>query len=142
MCFGRAAGRNYSRSVARILLIEDNESLRTSIRRTLSQAGHEVTEAPNGGPALREYRRERPDLVITDMVMPDTEGLETVRELRKLDPTAKIIAMSGAGADGRTDQYLTIALRLGATRALAKPFSREELLAAIASVLDGEDGPR
>jgi len=127
--------------VARVLLIDDNESLRTSVRRTLVQAGHDVTEAPNGVAALQEYRREPPDLVITDIVMPDKEGLETIRELRKLDPNAKIIAMSGA-AGGRADPYLTVALQLGATWALAKPFSREEVLAAIAKVLTREDGSR
>jgi CheY-like chemotaxis protein len=124
--------------MARVLIIEDNETLRMILRRILEQAGYEVTEAPNGGPALREYRRKRPDLVMTDIVMPEKEGLETIRELRKLDPNAKIIAMSGAG--GGTDQYLTIALRLGAARALAKPFSREEVLTVIAEVLGDEHG--
>ena len=127
--------------VARVLLIDDNESLRTSLRRTLVQAGHEVKEAPNGDAALREYRREPPDLVITDIVMPEKEGIATIRELRKLDPNAKIIAISGA-AGGRDGQYLTLARRLGATRTLAKPFSREEVLTAVAEVLTHEDGTR
>ena len=127
--------------MARVLLIDDNESLRTSLRRILVQAGHEVTEASNGGAALQAYRREPPDLVITDIVMPDKEGLETIRELRRFDPNAKIIAMSGA-AEGRADPYLTLALRLGATWALAKPFSREEVLTAIAEVLTHEDRSR
>ena len=123
--------------MARVLLIEDNESLRTSLRRTLIGAGHEVTDASNAVAALKEYRREPPDLVITDIVMPDKEGLETIRELRSLDPNAKIIAISGAGG-GRGSQYLTLALRLGATRTLAKPFSREDLLKAIADALAHE----
>jgi DNA-binding response OmpR family regulator len=127
--------------VARILLIDDNESLRTSLRRTLVRAGHDVTDVPGADAALREYRRERPDLVITDIVMPDKEGLETIRELRKLDPNAKIIAMSGV-AEGRAHPYLTLALRLGASSALEKPFSREEVLTAIAEVLTDKDGSR
>jgi DNA-binding response OmpR family regulator len=127
--------------VARILLIDDNESLRASLRRTLVRAGYDVRDVPGADAALREYRREPPDLVITDIVMPDKEGLETIRELRKLDPNAKIIAMSGA-AEGRAHPYLTLALRLGASSALEKPFSREEVLTAIAEVLTHKDGPR
>lgn len=127
--------------MARVLLIDDNESFRRSLHRTLVGAGYEVTDAPDGRVALREYRRDRPDVVITDLVMPEKEGLETIRELRNLDAGVKIIAISGDGG-GRANQYLDLARALGATHTLAKPFSREAVLAVVAEVLaQGADVP-
>ena len=120
--------------MARVLLIDDNEPFRRSLHRTLVGAGHEVTDASDGRVALREYRRDRPDLVITDLVMPEKEGLETIRELRTLDPGVKIIAISGDGS-GAPNQYLDLARALGATHTLSKPFSREAVLAVVAEVL-------
>lgn len=116
--------------MAHILLIEDNESFRNSLHRTLVRAGHEVTDAPNGGVALKEYRRQPPDLVITDIVMPDKEGLETIKELRSIDPNAKIIAISGA--DGH---YLAMARHFGAIRTMSKPFSPDEILTVLTEVI-------
>jgi len=120
--------------VPRILLIEDDELLRDTLRKTFVRAGYEVDDAANGRAALQAYRRQRSDLVITDIVMPDTEGLETIMELRRLAPDVKIVAISGAGT-GRAGDYLDVARRLGATRILAKPFSGDEVLAVVADVL-------
>jgi DNA-binding response OmpR family regulator len=123
--------------VPRILLIEDDEPLRDTLRKTFARAGYEVDDAPNGKAALQAYRRQRSDVVITDIVMPDTEGLETITELRRLAPDVKIIAISG-GAIGRADDYLGMARHLGASRILAKPFSGDEILAVVAEVLAHE----
>ena len=121
----------------RILLIEDDEPLRDTLRKTFVRAGYEVDDAPNGTAALQAYRRQRSDVVITDIVMPVKEGLETISELRRLAPDAKIIAISG-GAIGSADDYLVMARHLGASRILAKPFSGDEILAMVADVLAQE----
>lgn len=123
--------------MSRILLIEDDDLLRNTLRRTLVRAGYDVDDVPNGKAGLETYRRLRSDLVITDIVMPDKEGLETISELRRLAPDVKIIAVSGGGT-GRADDYLGMARRLGATRTLAKPFSNDEILAVVAEVLSRE----
>ena len=118
----------------RVLIIEDDESLRHAIQRTLAAAGYEVQQAADGKAGLNAYRQQPSDVVITDIVMPDTEGLETIRELCRHDPAVKIIAMSGGGLGGSTG-YLTLARRLGAHWSLTKPFSGDELRNAVAAVL-------
>ena len=84
----------------RILVIEDNDAVRRMVGRVLVDEGYEVQEAADGSAGLNAYREQPSDLVITDIVMPDTEGLETIRELCRYDPPAKIIAMSSAGTGG------------------------------------------
>ena len=118
----------------RILLVDDDELLRGTLHQILVRAGYDVDDASNGKVAVREYRRQRCDVVIMDIVMPDEEGLGTIRELRRLDPNVKIIAISGGGL-GKAGDYLGIAQMLGAIRTLAKPFLPEALLAMIAEVL-------
>jgi DNA-binding response OmpR family regulator len=127
--------------VARILLVDDDELLRGALHQILVRAGYDVDDASNGKVAVREYRRQPCDVVIMDIVMPDEEGLGTIRELRRLDPNVKIIAVSGGGL-GKAGDYLGIAQMLGAMRTLAKPFSPEALLAMIAEVLADPDTPR
>jgi CheY-like chemotaxis protein len=116
----------------RILIIEDNDLLRKMVRLTLTAAGYEVVEANSGKAGLARYRKEPTDLVITDILMPDTEGLETIRELRRYNPPAKIIAMSGSARSG---QYLEMAAKFGAQMVLEKPIEPDQLLAAISNVL-------
>lgn len=118
----------------RILLVEDEDSLRHMLGLILRKMGHEVMEAANGKEALELCLVEPPDVVVTDLVMPDKEGLETIREIRQLQPDIKIIAMSGGGRVNATD-YLAIARKLGADQTLTKPFSNEALAAAIRSVI-------
>jgi two-component system chemotaxis response regulator CheY len=127
--------------VPRILLVDDDELLRGTLHQILVRAGYDVDDASNGKIAVREYHRKRCDVVIMDIVMPDEEGLGTIRELRRLDPTVKIIAISGGGL-GKAGDYLGIAQMLGAMRTLAKPFVPEALLAMIADVLAGPDTPK
>jgi DNA-binding response OmpR family regulator len=127
--------------VPRILLVDDDELLRGALHQILVRAGYDVDDASNGKVAVREYRRQPCDVVIMDIVMPDEEGLGTIRELRRLDPNVKIIAISGGGL-GKAGDYLGIAQMLGAIRTLAKPFLPEALLAMIAAVLADPDTPK
>jgi CheY-like chemotaxis protein len=122
--------------VATILLVEDDDAVREILRKALVSAGHEVEEAANGDLAIAAYRRRSSNLVITDLVMPEKDGLEAIIELRRLDPAVKIIAMSGGGRTlGPGQLYLESARLFGALRILAKPFTPAALLTAVADVL-------
>lgn len=121
---------------ARILVIDDDPAILKIVRKILERAGHEVLEAGDGEKGLRLARQEAPDLIITDLLMPEMEGIETIQSLRDELPDVKIIAMSGGGAMG-TDTYLTDAEILGAHRAMAKPFTPEELVEAVEDLLAG-----
>jgi DNA-binding response OmpR family regulator len=127
--------------VPRILLVDDDELLRGPLHQILVRAGYDVEDAPNGKVAVRLYSRQLCDVVIMDIVMPDEEGLGTIRELRRLDPDVKIIAISGGGL-GKAGDYLGIAQMLGAMRTLAKPFSPDTLLAMVAEVLAEPNTPQ
>jgi DNA-binding response OmpR family regulator len=119
--------------VGRILLIDDDEPFRKLVTVMLTSAGYSVQEASDGAVGIAAYRQEHADMVLTDILMPEKEGLQTIRELRQIDPDVKIIAMSVEG-EGRFG-HLTIALRMGALRILHKPFTRDELLKTIAEVI-------
>ncbi len=120
----------------RILLIDDDDQLRDGLRQTLEGEGYETVEARNGREGVRQCQVKPTDLIITDMLMPEQEGVETIRELRQEFPGVKIIAISGGMQSGSID-ILGIAQRLGAQRTLRKPFSRDELLMTIQAVLRG-----
>jgi CheY-like chemotaxis protein len=120
--------------MAHILLIDDDDGFRRMLRRTLERAGHSVTEAGDGAQALHALRDITVDLVITDLIMPEMEGIETIRELRQSHPDLGIIAMSGGGRM-TPEGYLAAAKVFGAARVLAKPFENEELFAAIEAAL-------
>ena len=123
--------------MARILLVEDDEAVREILRKALVSAGHEVEEAQNGNVALAAYRRQACDVVITDLVMPEKDGLETIMELRRFDPAVKVIAISGGGRTlGPGQLYLETARAIGALKTLAKPFTGSALLAALNQVLE------
>lgn len=119
-----------------ILIVDDDALMRDALRKTLVRAGYEVEDASGGTAALLAYQRQPRDLVITDIVMANGEGLDTIRALRKLDAHVKIIAISGGGV-GKSEDYLDLAAKFGAARVLAKPFSGAEMLAAVESVLAG-----
>jgi DNA-binding response OmpR family regulator len=122
--------------MTRILLIEDNHDVRTMLHAALVDAGHTVIEAKDGQEGLALFRQAGADLVVTDILMPDKEGLAVLIELRKIRPPVKVIAMSGAGS-ARGVEYLDTATLLGAAKVLQKPFPIAELLAAIDEVLPG-----
>lgn len=123
----------------RILLIDDDHDVRSMLRQTLTHFGHTVIEARNGREGLELFAHANADLVITDIVMPEKEGLEVLMELRSKRPPVKIIAISGGGRVSAAD-YLHMATQMGAAKVLAKPFSTAALLAAIAELLP-EDAP-
>jgi CheY-like chemotaxis protein len=123
-----------SLTLGRILVIDDEEQIRALTRRMLEAAGYDVQEAHSGKAALASVRQQRPDVIITDIAMPDMEGLELIGALRSADPDAKIIAMSGGGTQGPTD-YLVLALKYGALRVLPKPFTKATLVAVVNDVL-------
>jgi DNA-binding response OmpR family regulator len=111
------------------------------LRLTLTHFGHTVIEARNGKEGLELFRSAGADLLITDIVMPEKEGLEVLMELRRSHSRVKIIAISGGGRQNAED-YLHMAKRMGAAKVLAKPFSNEALLAAINELLaDGGTSP-
>ncbi|MCB5271327.1 MAG: response regulator [Candidatus Cloacimonetes bacterium] len=120
--------------MAKILVIEDEDSFRNVLVKMLTKAGFDVQQAGDGNQALEVCAEFRPDLVLTDIIMPDKEGLETIQELLEINPKLKIIAMSGGGRFG-PDSYLPLAEKLGAKATLQKPFMREEMIATINSVL-------
>jgi DNA-binding response OmpR family regulator len=127
--------------MARILLIEDDNEVRTMLRLTLIHFGHNVIEARNGREGLELFKTVNADLVITDIVMPEKEGLEVLIKLRaKQVPPVKIIAISGGGRQKAAD-YLRLAKLMGAARVLAKPFSNEVLLAVIDELLPNGGAP-
>jgi DNA-binding response OmpR family regulator len=121
--------------MARILLIDDHDLVRGLLRETLELAGHTVIEARNGGDGLALFRRAGADLVITDIVMPDKDGIDVVRALREQVPPVNIIAISGAG--GSAEDYLDLAYRMGAVKVLLKPFTTAALIAAVNELLPG-----
>jgi len=106
--------------------------MRRLLSRALNGAGHTVHEASDGRGALEAYYRLRPALVITDIVMPDKEGIELIQELRRTDPAIAILAISGGAS---RSVYLKAASALGATAALSKPFSIADLLTTVATLL-------
>jgi len=122
--------------VARILVVDDESEIRSLVSRILKQAGHEVIEAADGNEGTRLFRENLPELLITDIIMPEKEGIETIMELRRDFPNVKIIAISGGGKALARDTCLRFAKGLGANGALAKPFSRQELLDAVQEVLN------
>lgn len=123
--------------MARVLLVEDDSQVREMLLETLTQEGHEVTEASNGKEAVAAYRANPPDLVITDIIMPDQDGVETIHTIRREFPDAKIIAISGGSANIRGEYLLGTADALGAIKTFNKPVDVGELLDAIDSIVRG-----
>jgi CheY-like chemotaxis protein len=119
----------------RILLIDDDEQVRTVICRMLEREGYEVIEAADGEEGLERFADSAPDLILTDIIMPNKEGIETISMIKKKKPDTKIIAMSGGG------QYITVETCLETARlteiehVLQKPFERNELLKVVADAL-------
>jgi CheY-like chemotaxis protein len=121
--------------VKKILVIEDNAIVRNTMSRILEAAGYTVVIANDGLQGVASFRKENPDLIISDIIMPEQEGIGTIRQILGEKPSAKIIAISGGGRIGNTD-FLQIARKMGARDALAKPFDPDDLLARISTCLD------
>lgn len=122
--------------MAKILVFDDEPSILLMIKKMLERAGHEVDIALNGREGMELFEKNKPDLVITDIIMPEKEGLETILELRKKNPELKIIAISGGGRIG-PEGYLPSAKRLGADMVFQKPLAQKEFLQAILTLSEG-----
>ena len=120
--------------MARVLVVDDDDLVRATLRQMLENAGHQVLEATNGREALARFDDRVVDMVITDIIMPVKEGIETIRDLRKLAPDLKILAISG-GSRGASADFLRMASKFGANTVLAKPFRREQVLKAVDEAL-------
>jgi YesN/AraC family two-component response regulator len=107
--------------VACILIIDDEAQPRRMLQQALTWAGYEVVEARDGNEGLQGFRATPTDIIITDILMPEKEGLETIIDLWREFPRVKIIAMSGGGRTGNLN-FLDVARRLGAQHTLEKPF--------------------
>ena len=123
--------------MARILVVDDDEQIRQMLVQTLQQAGYEVADVTNGTEAIAAAGLVPFDLMITDILMPETDGLEVISQLRAKCPKMRIIAISGGGLS--EIDLLPTAKLLGAVRTLYKPFELKRLLAVVTEVLEMED---
>jgi CheY-like chemotaxis protein len=119
-----------------ILIIDDNSDIRELYGRVLRHAGYDVIEAADGEIGTKLYRDNPTDLIVTDIVMPEKEGIETIRELRRDYPDAKIIAISGGGQAMASSTCLMLAERLGAQRTFTKPVKIAELVQAVKELIE------
>jgi DNA-binding NtrC family response regulator len=121
----------------RILVIDDDHHILLMLKKMLEKAGYEVDLASNGVDGLELFQKIKADLVITDIIMPEKEGLETIREMKRMRSDLKIIAMSGGGKIS-ADNYLETARIFGASLVLEKPFSQKTMVDAVIDLLGSE----
>ncbi|MCC6458248.1 MAG: response regulator [Caldilineaceae bacterium] len=120
--------------MVRILVVDDNTSMREAVCEMLQEAGYETISVENGRFAAQIHRNDPINIMVTDLFMPETDGLELIHQFRHEFPDVKIIAVSGGGSRGLVE-LLTVAQKLGAQRTLMKPFSGEDLLTAVQELL-------
>ena len=123
----------------KILLVDDDDMFRTSLRRVLQYGGYEVEEARDGNEAILLLNRMAVDAVVTDILMPGKDGVETIYEIRRRWPDLGVMAITG-GASRHATLFLDISRKLGAARVLQKPFSAEQLLQAMQAITGGSEG--
>lgn len=130
--------------MASILIIDDEEDIRDALQMVLDSAGYDVNVASNGNDAIELQRRKPADLIITDIIMPEKDGVNTISEFRQEFPGIRIIAISGGGGIDpmsykpeaiSTTAYLAAAKEVGADFAITKPFERADLLQAVEKLL-------
>jgi len=120
-----------------VLIVEDDKELREMLKISLLRRNFTVLEAENGKEAITHFKPSLTDLVVTDLIMPEEDGLKVIIKLRELKPSIKIIAISGGGKVG-PGSYLNLAKALGADAIYSKPFSINDLTAKIEQLLDNE----
>lgn len=118
----------------KILVVDDDDVIRLMIRNIIAKIGSITLEARNGNEAIAVFKQEQPQLIITDILMPDKEGLETIRDIRAIDPKARIIAMSGGGATQNLS-FLQLAQKIGVNHVMVKPIKPDELINAIKAIM-------
>ncbi len=124
--------------MASILVIDDEEGVRQVVAKVLEREGHDVIEASDGKVAFGLMRDNEPDLVVCDLFMPEMDGVEVLRKLRREHPHMSVVAISGGGYQGQV-QLLDVAKGLGAVAVLKKPFELEELVGAVNRALGDSD---
>jgi two-component system chemotaxis response regulator CheY len=117
--------------MAKILIVDDAEFLRVRISKMLTGDGYEVLEADNGAKAVETFKVAHPDLVLMDITMPQMDGLTALKEIRTLDPKAKVIMLTALGQES----VVLEAIKSGARDFVVKPFDRERVLSAITKLL-------
>src|SRR5450759_5206128 len=120
-----------------ILIVEDDKSIREMLKLSLLRNNYTVLEAENGKDAIVHFKPLLTDLVVTDLIMPEEDGLKVIIKLKEIKPSIKIIAISGGGKVG-PGSYLNLAKVLGADAIYSKPFSVNDLIAKIEQLLDTE----
>jgi two-component system chemotaxis response regulator CheY len=117
--------------MAKILVVDDAAFMRVRATKVLEDAGHEVAQAENGLEAVKQYAAWRPDAVLLDITMPEMDGLEALKEIRKIDPNARVAMVTAMGQQA----IVMEALRAGAKDFVLKPFQPERVLAALKKIL-------
>lgn len=120
--------------MTKILIIDDEALIRKMLRKVLEKNGYEVMEACNGNEGIKFFKEHLPDMVITDLLMPEKEGLETIKEIKRISPDIKIIAISGGGMVN-PDIYLNLARKFGAHHSFVKPVDNDELILTVKQLL-------
>ena len=120
--------------MSHILVVEDSEDLRYIIKDILQRAGHQVSEACDGSEVSQRFTGDPVDMVITDILMPEQEGISTILQIRRSNPNIKIIGMSGGGKGG-AEHYLEMAREFGADATMQKPFKKAQLLEIVDELL-------
>lgn len=117
--------------MAKILVVDDEEPIRTLVSKIVAKDGHEIMEAENGMHACKSFQNVDIDLIITDLVMPEQNGIEMIIQLKKTHPNVKVIAISGgSGFSGQID-LLSVAKLLGAKHIIKKPFTVDQIREAV-----------
>jgi DNA-binding response OmpR family regulator len=123
--------------MAGVLIVEDDRELREMLKTSLQRRKHTVYEALNGKDAIQHFKPSITDIVVTDLIMPDEDGLKVIMKLREIKPELKIIAISGGGKAG-PGSYLNLAKMLGADAIYSKPFAMSDLISKIEDLLNCE----
>ncbi len=121
--------------MSKILVIDDELQAREMMKEMLVREGHDVVAAANGADGLRAFHKQKSDLVVTDLIMPEKEGIETIMEIKSIASEVKIIAVSGGGRYDPKDS-LKMAQNLGADIVFKKPFERKEFISAVGKLLE------
>ncbi|KAA3665153.1 MAG: response regulator [Chloroflexi bacterium] len=122
--------------MANILIVDDEKLIGKALIEIVEKEGHAAQYAKDGKEALQVINKQLPDMVITDLIMPETEGLELIKELRKLSTQIKIIAISGGSRYFKPDSQLTAARLIGADVCLTKPLDLPELISSVRTLLN------
>tara|TARA_Y100000588_G_scaffold97414_1_gene105689 strand:- start:20067 stop:20435 length:369 start_codon:yes stop_codon:yes gene_type:complete len=121
--------------VARILIINDDELMRGFLRELFTREGFTIREAQDGAAGIQAFKDEASDAVITDLYMPEADGIEVLREIRKESKEVKIVAISGGTTGGGRTDILQVMQDLGVDRTLQKPFKPEEMVSLVKELL-------